>query len=113
MAQDPPRDVTARSNLAVVNAGATPAGFRIEFSDAEGSFLAELELPELAPGAFRQLNAPLVPVAGVFGVTGWARVTRTSGEGPFLAYGVRNDGLLPGQGSGDATWLPMVALPPR
>ena len=113
VAQDPPWDVTARTNLAVVNAGATPAGFRLEFFDAEGGPLVELDLPELAPGAFRQLNAPLAPVAGVFGVTGWARITRTSGEGPFLAYGVRNDGLFPGQGSGDATWLPMVPLPPR
>ena len=40
--------------------------------------------------------------------TSWSnfRIERVSGENPFLAYGVVNDGGAPGERSGDGAYLP-------
>ena len=38
---------------------------------------------------------------------GWVRITRTSGTGPWIAYGVVNDGGGPGQRTGDGAYVPM------
>jgi hypothetical protein len=40
------------------------------------------------------------------GVTqGYARITRTGGNNPFIAYAVINDGGAPGQRSGDGAFI--------
>ena len=48
-----------------------------------------------------EVTMPLVP-------TSWSnfRIERVSGENPFLAYGVVNDGGAPGERSGDGAYLP-------
>ena len=37
---------------------------------------------------------------------GYIRIEKVSGENPFLAYGVVNDGGVPGERSGDGAYLP-------
>ncbi|KAA0256535.1 MAG: hypothetical protein EDX89_00080 [Acidobacteria bacterium] len=60
---------------------------------------------DLAPRQWRQvLLRPDPPVTNAV-----LRVRKVSGRGPFGAYGVVNDGAVPGEGTGDGTWLPMVA----
>jgi hypothetical protein len=55
--------------------------------------------------AWKQLNS----VLGVFGVrNGYARIRRTSGFANFLVYGVVNDGAVPGQGTGDGSFIAMT-----
>jgi hypothetical protein len=40
------------------------------------------------------------------GVTqGYARITRTGGNNPFIAYAVINDGANPGDRSGDGAFI--------
>ncbi|MEO8587558.1 MAG: hypothetical protein ABI584_15435, partial [Acidobacteriota bacterium] len=45
---------------------------------------------------------------GTLGVeSGWVEITRASGTGPWLAYGVVNDGGNPGKRTGDGAYVPM------
>ncbi|HEX2521609.1 MAG TPA: hypothetical protein VHP35_05730, partial [Terriglobia bacterium] len=37
---------------------------------------------------------------------GYARITRTAGTNPFLAYAVINDGAQPGERTGDGAFVP-------
>ena len=51
-------------------------------------------------------------ILGTFGVrNGYARIRRTSGNPNFLAYGVVNDGAVPGQGTGDGSYVAMTTSP--
>ena len=54
----------------------------------------------VAAGEWKQIDAVLYPYSPSI-QHGYVRITRTSGSNPFIAYGVLNDGSLPGQRSGD------------
>ena len=51
------------------------------------------------------LLAPEFAPAGV--TNGYFRVTRQTGNNPFIVYGVVNDGASPGQRSGDGAFVAM------
>lgn len=98
---------TTRTNLALVNtgeAGGSTDVFRVEVWDgATGEKAGE---GSVEVGALRQVqwNAVLAQLAP--GTTqGYARVTRVSGDNPFVAYAVLNDGAVPGARSGDGAWV--------
>ena len=54
---------------------------------------------------WRQINRLLAQYAPEIS-QGYVRVRQTSGNNPFIAYGVINDGAAPGQRSGDGAFLP-------
>ena len=43
---------------------------------------------------------------------GYVHVRKTSGNNPFIAYGVVNDGGAAGQRSGDGAFLPAIEVLP-
>ncbi len=53
---------------------------------------------------FTQINAIFATLAPSV-ASGYALVTRTSGNNPFITYGVVNDGGVPGQRSGDGAFV--------
>ena len=104
------QDETNRTNLAITNVGDSSLGdgedtFRIEIFDGDmATRVAALEGIAVRRNGWRQLNAILLGLAP--GTKhGWARVTRTSGSGPFIAYAVINDGARPGEGTGDGSFV--------
>ncbi len=102
-------DSLNRTNVAVVNAGAAGSGkltLVLQAFDAGAGGLPKgaPETTELREGEWAQLSGFL----GERGVqNGWIGVTRTSGEGPWLAYAVVNDGGSPGHRTGDGAYVPM------
>ena len=98
-----------RSNLALVNTGevdGSPSVFHLEIYDGETGLLAETVVTKPIPArGWHQIN-------GILGRSspetrqGYIRIEKASGENPFLAYGVVNDGGAPGQRSGDGAYLP-------
>ena len=98
-----------RSNLALVNTGevdGSPSVFHLEIYDGETGLLAETVVTKPVPARrWHQIN-------GILGRSspetrqGYIRIEKVSGENPFLAYGVVNDGGAPGQRSGDGAYLP-------
>lgn len=98
---------TTRSNLALVNTGevdASPSSFLVEvYSGATGRKVGETVV-SVAARRQLQINAVLLELAPGT-EDGYARVTKTSGANPFIAYGVLNDGASPGQRSGDGAYL--------
>ena len=98
-----------RSNLALVNTGEVDDGdsvFGIDVYDGEtGVLVRTITTQPLLARRWRQINAILADHAP--GTTqGYLRVRQTSGNNPFLAYGVVNDGGAPGQRSGDGACVP-------
>ena len=104
-------DATNRSNVAVANTAASGYGDTVTLQlqaydgDAGGAPKgAPLSVP-LAPGQWYQASGFL----GAQRVSnGWVKVTRTSGNSPWIAYGVVNDGGGPGQRTGDGAYVPMT-----
>ena len=98
-----------RSNLALVNTGevdGSPSVFQLDIYDGATGMLANtvtgLQVPA---GGWHQINGILGDYAP--GTTqGYVRIMKISGNNPFLAYGVINDGGAPGQRSGDGAFLP-------
>ena len=98
-----------RSNLALVNTGEVDGSesvFHLEIYDGETGMLAETVVTKPIPArSWHQINR-------ILGVTapgtrqGYIRILKVSGENPFLAYGVVNDGGSPGERSGDGAYLP-------
>ena len=98
-----------RSNLALVNTGevdGSPSVFHLEIYDGETGLLAETVVTKPVPArSWHQIN-------GILGrsspetLQGYIRIEKVSGENPFLAYGVVNDGGAPGERSGDGAYLP-------
>jgi hypothetical protein len=88
-----------RSNLALLNAGAAePIGLLVEVFGPNGSRLGSLPEVTLGPLAWTQFNGILAK----FGESeGYARVRRTVGVSPFIAYGVVND-----NGTNDGSFIP-------
>ena len=98
-----------RSNLALVNTGEVDGSasvFHLEIYDGETGLLAETVVTKPIPArGWHQIN-------GILGRSspetrqGYIRIEKVSGQNPFLAYGVVNDGGAPGQRSGDGAYLP-------
>ena len=59
-----------------------------------------------APGIAPDCIAGILLRAGPETRQGHIRIQKMSGQNPFLAYGVINDGETPGQRSGDGAYLP-------
>ncbi|MCG3190943.1 MAG: hypothetical protein DIJKHBIC_00166 [Thermoanaerobaculia bacterium] len=102
------QDDTSRSNLALVNAGEAEITLEVFVHDGPtGAEKGRAGTYRLPPGGWKQLNLVLQP----FGVSeGWARVTRTAGSGPFVTYGVVNDGRDVDSGTSDGTYLEMTGF---
>ena len=98
-----------RSNLALVNTGevdGSPSVFQLDLYDGANGMLSNtVSGIRISARGWRQINGILDKYAP--GVTqGYVRIRRISGNNPFLAYGVINDGGAPGQRSGDGAYLP-------
>ena len=98
-----------RSNLALVNTGEvddSESVFHLEIYDGETGMLAETVVTKpVPPRGWHQINGILGSYAPETR-QGYIRIEKVSGENPFLAYGVVNDGGAPGQRSGDGAYLP-------
>ena len=83
-----------RSNLALVNTGeidASSSSFEITIYDGSGDSQASSRSVRLGPRCRMQENG----ILGNFS-QGYVHVRKTSGNTPFIAYGVVNDGGAPG-----------------
>ena len=98
-----------RSNLALVNTGEVDRSasvFHLEIYDGETGLLAETVVTQPIPArGWHQINGILLR-SGPETRQGYIRIEKVSGENPFLAYGVVNDGGAPGERSGDGAYLP-------
>ncbi len=98
-----------RSNLALVNTGevdGSPSVFHLEIYDGETGLLAETVVTKPIPARrWHQIDGILLR-SGPETRQGYIRIEKVSGENPFLAYGVVNDGGSPGERSGDGAYLP-------
>ena len=98
-----------RSNLALVNTGEVDGSasvFHLEIYDGETGMLAETVVTKPIPARrWHQINGILGSYAPETR-QGYIRILKVSGENPFLAYGVVNDGGAPGERSGDGAYLP-------
>ncbi|HEX5854302.1 MAG TPA: PQQ-dependent sugar dehydrogenase [Thermoanaerobaculia bacterium] len=112
------QDGLSRSNLAmtVVNPPAAfpsdnppPSPMTVDFFDGDsGLFKGTSIVPLQLRGDWKQVNS----VLSSFGIrNGYVRVRAPAGNfQPFLAYGVVNDGAVPGQGTGDGSYLAMTSV---
>jgi len=99
------QDGATRSNLALVNLDSDPASFRTDVFDATGDLVGSVVDDSLPQYGWIQHDSILAP----FGITrGYVRVTRTTGFGRFLIYGVNNDGANSSLGTSDGSYLAMV-----
>ncbi len=102
-----------RTNLALVNVGSTDASSDVLhvalYDGATGQKAGETEVTVPAKGFFQigTILAAYAPGA----TSGYAQVTRTSGNNPFVAYAVINDGGQPNQRSGDGAFVSAVVGP--
>ena len=97
-----------RTNLALVNTGETDNSadtFQINLYDGTtGAQVGSVPPITLNPFAWTQIGTIISTYAS--GTTaGYAHITRKSGNNPFIAYAVINDGATPGQRSGDGTFI--------
>jgi hypothetical protein len=97
-----------RTNLALVNVGSTDSTtdtIRIDlFDGANGQKVGTADNVTVPAKGFLQLNAILSQYAPSVS-SGYALVTRTAGNNPFITYAVINDGGLPGQRTGDGAFV--------
>ena len=98
-----------RSNLALVNTGEvddSPSVFRLEIYNGETGTLEDKVVTKPVPArGWLQVDGILLR-ASPETKQGYIRIEKMSGENPFLAYGVVNDGGAPGERSGDGAYLP-------
>ena len=103
------QDQENRSNLALVNTGEVDGSasvFHLEIYDGETGLLAETVVTKPIPArSWHQINGILGSYAPET-QQGYIRILKVSGQNPFLAYGVVNDGGAPGERSGDGAYLP-------
>ncbi len=103
------QDEENRSNLALVNTGEVDGSasvFHLEIYDGETGLLEETVVTKPIPArGWHQINGILGSYAPETR-QGYIRIEKISGENPFLAYGVVNDGGAPGERSGDGAYLP-------
>ena len=97
-----------RSNLALVNIGEvddSDSVFSLDIYDGDTGRLVNTITRTVAALRWLQINSLLGNHAP--GTTqGYVRIRKVSGNNPFLAYGVVNDGGAPGQRSGDGAYVP-------
>ena len=98
-----------RSNLALVNTGEvdeSPSVFHLEIYNGETGILAETVVTKpIPPRGWHQIDG-ILRRSSPETRQGYIRIEKVSGENPFLAYGVVNDGGAPGERSGDGAYLP-------
>ena len=93
-----------RSNLALVNTGEiddSSITLEITIYDGSGESHPRTRSVTLGPRRWTQENGILGNIS-----QGYVQVTKTSGNNPFVTYGVINDGGRPGERSGDGAYLP-------
>ena len=93
-----------RSNLALVNTGEiddSSSTFEITIYDGSGESRPRTRSVTLGPRRWKQENGILDSIT-----QGYVQVRKTSGNNPFITYGVINDGGRPGERSGDGAFLP-------
>ncbi len=98
----------SRSNLALVNTGEvddSESVFSIDIYDGDTGLLIRTITGRRVPArGWRQIDSILRDYAA--GTTqGYVRIRKISGNNPFLAYGVINDGGIRGERSGDGAFL--------
>jgi len=97
-----------RTNLALVNTGERDRNsdtFSIDLFDSNnGQKVQTIGGIVLEANRWYQINSILARYA-VSTRQGYARITRTTGTNPFIAYAVINDGGAPGQRSGDGAFI--------
>lgn len=97
-----------RTNLAIVNTGevdSSSSRFRIEiYSGSSGSLVATIEDVTVASRSWNQISS-ILSLYAPGTQQAYALVTRVSGNNPFIAYAVINDGGQPGQRTGDGAFL--------
>jgi hypothetical protein len=104
------QDAESRSNLALVNAGLAAGGadadtFDIDLYDGiDGRLATTISGVQVEARGWKQLTTILAPYQLS---NAYARIRRTSGSSPFLAYAVVNEGAGPGLGTGDGSFIPM------
>ena len=94
-----------RTNLALVNTGETDGstvGLHVDLYDGGTGSIAKSFDVSLAPRKWTQINVVLAS-AGI--ANGYARVSRTSGTNPFLAYASVVDGGQPQTRSDDGAFV--------
>ena len=99
----------SRTNLALVNTGEVDESesvFNIDIYDGDTGLMVTTITGRTVPArGWRQLNSILRNYAQ--GTTqGYVRIRKISGNNPFLAYGVINDGGSRGERSGDGAYIP-------
>ena len=100
-----------RSNLALVNTGEVDDSdivFTLEIYDGETAMLVNTVSnadTTVAAKRWHQING-ILRKYGKGATQGFVRITKMSGNNPFLAYGVVNDGGVPRQRSDDGAYLP-------
>ena len=94
--------------MALVNTGETDAStnvFSIDIYNG-GTGVKVITVEGVALGAKRWLQINSILALHAPGVSqGYAQVKRTSGNNPFIAYAVINDGGQPGERSGDGAFV--------
>ena len=98
------QDGENRSNLALVNTGEiddSSSTFELTIYDGSGAAPPRIRSMTLGPRRWTQANGILGDIG-----QGYVQVRKTSGNNPFFAYGVINDGGAPGERSGDGAYLP-------
>ena len=99
----------SRSNLALVNTGEvddSESVFHLEIYNGETGLLEETVVTKAIPArSWHQIDGILLRSSPETR-QGYIRILKVSGENPFLAYGVVNDGGAPGERSGDGAYLP-------
>ena len=103
------QDTENRSNLALVNTGEvddSASVFDLDIYDGDtGRLVRTITTRPLRSRNWRQFNSILANHAPAT-TQGYVRIRKTSGNNPFLAYGVVNDGGAPGHRSGDGAYVP-------
>ena len=98
----------SRSNLTLVNSGEvdnSDSVFAIDIYDGDTGLLVTTITGRRVPArGWRQINSILRDYTEDT-TQGYVRIRKISGNNPFLAYGVINDGGAPGERSGDGAYL--------
>jgi hypothetical protein len=97
-----------RSNLALVNTGevdTSPISLSVDLFDGLTAAKVANFTVTLNAREWKQIGTVLAQYAPDT-PQGYARITRLSGNNPFLGYAVINDGGEPGQRTGDGAFIP-------
>ena len=107
------QNTTNRTNLAFVNLGdldSSTINIHLDIYDGNTGTLAQsVDDPQLAgipAGGFVQINAFLSTYAPDV-TNAYVKITRAAGVNGFAAYGVVNDGAVPGARTGDGAYVAM------